>query len=81
MDSVQLSRDPLDVNKIYNSVGDASCGAVSIFVGTTRNNFEGKSVKQLEYEAYESMAVKALRELSADIRSKFSVTHIAIHHR
>lgn len=81
MNSVHLSHDPLDVNQIYNSVGDATCGAVSIFVGTTRNNFEGKDVAQLEYEAYESMAVKSLEALCADLRSQFSVTQIAIHHR
>ena len=33
------------------------CGAVSIFQGITRNNFNGKEVTYLAYECYEAMAI------------------------
>ncbi len=33
-------------------------GAISVFMGVTRDNFEGKRVTRLEYEAYEEMATK-----------------------
>uniref|UniRef100_A0A090XCP7 Putative molybdopterin converting factor subunit 2 n=1 Tax=Ixodes ricinus TaxID=34613 RepID=A0A090XCP7_IXORI len=29
-----------------------TCGAISVFIGTTRNHFEGKTVLKLSYEAY-----------------------------
>jgi len=35
-------------------------GAIATFVGTTRNNFNGKQVTTLEYEAYEPLAIKEL---------------------
>ena len=44
MDLVQLTEECLDVNTIYSQVVDHSAGAVSIFVGTTRNHFEGRKV-------------------------------------
>ncbi|XP_054082109.1 molybdopterin synthase catalytic subunit isoform X3 [Zeugodacus cucurbitae] len=79
---ISITREPLDVATITNSVVHESCGAVSTFVGTTRNSFEGKIVRSLEYEAYESMAEKELKNICADVRSKWQdVVNIAIHHR
>ena len=81
MDFVRLSKDKLCVESIYNMVCSAEFGAVSLFVGTTRDNFEGKTVTKLEYEAYEQMAVKSLQKICHDIRGKFDVGNIAIFHR
>ncbi len=36
------------------------CGAVGAFQGITRNNFNGKRVRTLFYEGYETMAIKEL---------------------
>lgn len=44
MDHLKLTVDKLSVEAISDLVLDDSCGAVSIFVGTTRDNFEGKKV-------------------------------------
>jgi len=59
-----------------------STGATSLFVGTTRDNFEGKEVVRLEYEAYEGMARKQLLAICQELRTKWPDLHsIAIHHR
>ena len=55
-DFVQLTTSPIDKTDILKLVGDDSAGAVSSFIGTTRDNFGGKKVVRLEYEAYEPMA-------------------------
>lgn len=44
MDYTKLSKNKLDINEINELVADDECGAISLFVGTTRNNFEGKKV-------------------------------------
>jgi molybdopterin synthase catalytic subunit len=36
---------------------------VSTFLGTTRDNFEGKSVVTLEYEAYAEMAMSCMKQI------------------
>ena len=46
---------------IHSLVQDDSAGAISTFVGTTRDHFAGKKVLKLEYEAYLPMALKELR--------------------
>lgn len=51
-------------------------------IGITRDNFEGRRVTRLSYEAYESMALKELHRLCDAARQQFNgVEHIAICHR
>lgn len=44
MDHLKLTYDKLSVEEVSDLVIDDQCGAVSIFAGTTRDNFEGKKV-------------------------------------
>jgi molybdopterin synthase catalytic subunit len=81
-DIVQLTQEPLDVGAISASVTHPSTGATALFVGTTRDNFEGKQVVRLEYEAYEGMAKKQLSALCTELRARWPGIHsVAIHHR
>lgn len=81
MDHLKLVKCEINVAELMKLVSSPSCGATSIFVGTTRDNFEGKTVRQLVYEAYEGMAEKSLKKLCNDIRSRWKVHGIAICHR
>lgn len=81
MDHVKLTQDVLSVENIFKLVCAPDAGAVDIFVGTTRNNFDGKVVTNLEYEAYEGMAIKAMEKICKNIRLKYDVKNIAIYHR
>lgn len=78
---VVITPEPLDVAKITDQVVSSSTGAISTFIGTTRDHFEGKKVVKLEYEAYTPMAEKELVKVCSKIRSKWSVKNIAIYHR
>ena len=44
MDSVLLTTNKLDINVLYQSMVSEKTGAVSLFVGTTRDSFDGKKV-------------------------------------
>lgn len=81
MDSVKLTSHPLSVDEIIEMVRDSSCGAVSLFIGTTRDHFQDKKVCRLEYEAYEDMAVKEIKRICMDSRGKWNVKNIAVYHR
>lgn len=70
---LKLTHELLSVEECNNLALDDGAGAISLFVGTTRDNFEGKAVIKLEYEAYEDMAYKELEKLCHDIRHKFPV--------
>jgi molybdopterin synthase catalytic subunit len=55
---------------------------LSSCIGITRDNFEGRRVARLSYEAYEPMALQELNRLCDNAREKFpGIEHIAICHR
>lgn len=64
----ELSCTPLDEAAASKHVRHPSAGATCVFVGTTRNSFGGKTVMQLEYEAYTSMALKTLQVIALRAR-------------
>ncbi len=78
---IQITQQPLDPERITSQVRRDTNGAVVTFLGTTRNNFEGKRVLVLEYEAFEEMAVKKLEEIRQELRAEFCIEDIAIAHR
>jgi molybdopterin synthase catalytic subunit len=58
---VEITEQPLDLLKLTQRVTQPAAGAISTFIGTTRNNFNNKAVLYLEYEAYVPMAVAKLK--------------------
>lgn len=80
-DIVKLQQEELNIQEIIDLVTSPNCGAISTFIGVTRDNFNNKKVVKLEYEAYETMAVKEINNICVKIRSQWNVHHIAIHHR
>ncbi len=73
---------PIDVGALITGAFRPDCGAVAIFVGTTRvDESAGASVEYLEYEAYRPMADRKLEEIGAEIRERWEVGHVSIVHR
>ena len=60
---VNVTNDLLSIDRCCRLVSDPGAGAISSFVGTTRDNFSGKEVLFLEYEAYVPMAIKKMEVL------------------
>ncbi|KIH44137.1 molybdopterin converting factor, subunit 2, partial [Ancylostoma duodenale] len=81
-DVIRICYEPLDVDEALRLINSPSCGATSVFVGTTRDTFAGRKVTRLDYESYDEMAYKELRRLCSTIRDKFpSVERVVILHR
>ena len=77
----ELVRAPIDVTRLLAAARQPSCGAVNLFLGTTRDHHEGRRVLRLEYEAYDRMALAALEELERAACERFALTHCAVVHR
>ena len=76
-----LVRDPIETEKISESLQHPGNGALVVFEGVVRDNANDKKVRFLEYEAYESMALKKIEEVGLETRQKFEIRDIAIVHR
>jgi molybdopterin synthase catalytic subunit/molybdopterin converting factor small subunit len=72
----RLSEEPLSLDAVVEEVRSDDAGAIATFVGTTRVHSRGRTVERLEYEAYEVMA-----EIAEELKRRYDVTEIAIHHR
>jgi MoaE-MoaD fusion protein len=77
----QLVREPIDIRKITDGIQSPEDGAVLVFEGVVRNNAKGKAVRFLEYDAYESMALKKLEEIRQLANREFEIRDMAIVHR
>ena len=78
---ILLTREPLDPEAITATVRDDATGGVVTFLGTTRNETDGRRVLYLEYEAYEGMAEKMLARIAQEIRERWDTRHVSIAHR
>ncbi len=77
----RIIADRIDTDALFREVGDAAAGGTTLFVGTTRNENEGRVVERLEYEAYETMAVDEMRRIGQDIAQRWQVVAVAMVHR
>lgn len=71
----------IDLQEVVNFVSDPEAGAIVTFIGTTRNNNEGRRVIALDYDAYPEMAEKELVRIGAEAREKWPIGRMAIVHR
>lgn len=78
---VALTTEPLQMQPLMDLVSGPGRGGICAFVGTVRDNFEGKSVSRLEYEAYEAMALSEMSRLCDEIEAKWDGVAVAMHHR
>jgi len=78
--SIKITSEKLNLDKCYEFVTDDSCGGIVAFVGTVRNSTQKKEVIQLEFSAYQAMAIKEMQYIAEIALKKFSIKKIAIHH-
>ena len=77
----RLSEEPLSVDDAVREVASPQAGAIATFVGTTRSHARGREVVRLEYEAYEGMAEAEMERIAAELRERYALVEVAIHHR
>jgi molybdopterin synthase catalytic subunit len=77
----RVTEQAIDTDAILAAVGDPGAGGTTLFVGTTRNENEGRVVKRLEYEAYEAMAVEEMRRIGEEITRRWGMVAVAMVHR
>jgi molybdopterin synthase catalytic subunit len=58
-----------------------SDGAVTSFLGLVRNHNLGRSVRYLEYEAYEPLALRSFERIADEVAARWPGVNLALHHR
>ena len=77
----ELVEGPIEVERLLAAAARPDCGAVVLFLGTTRDHHQGRRVVRLEYEAYPPMALAALERTEREAVERHAVASCRIVHR
>jgi molybdopterin synthase catalytic subunit len=81
MEEIWVTSERLDATACTEFVNYPGSGGIVVFVGTVRDATKGKSVKWLEFECYEKMALKEMRKIADEAKSRWGLHKVVIHHR
>ena len=82
MEKIQLRPAPYDPKEARELLDSEGCGAVLYFDGVVKENLvEGAKVVRLDWDVYESMAVKCLAELRDEAIERFRLKDLVLIHR
>jgi len=83
-----ITRERLDLGRLIQLVsepaeppGGEGLGGVASFLGIVRGRNVGRSVRWLEYDAYEPLAVRTFARIADEIAAEWPGVRVAIHHR
>ena len=77
----EITNVAIDKMKLEECVNSPKAGAVVSFDGRVRNHNEGEDVSSLEYECYESMALKVGDEIMMEAQDLYDIHLIKASHR
>lgn len=81
MIDLQILDTVLSPSKAFVKMNHPSCGGIDVFIGTVRAQTEGQEVVRLEYEAYHEMAIKEMKKIALEVKAKWPVEDVLMHHR
>ncbi len=78
---IKIFQEPINVNEVVDNVKSNAAGAIDVFIGTVRDKTSEKEVSKLDFEAYESMAIKEIEKIVLKAKNKWPVQKMSIYHR
>lgn len=76
-----IVREPIATQSILSRLKRPEDGAAAVFEGVVRNQTRGRKTLYLDYEAYETMALREMETLAAQALDKFQIRDVALVHR
>jgi len=78
---IEITQQPIDLNALVPMVSHPDCGAMVMFVGSTRQRTGDVETAFLEYEAYDQLALQKMRELERAARERWPLHSVVMVHR
>ncbi|HMQ46592.1 MAG TPA: molybdenum cofactor biosynthesis protein MoaE [Saprospiraceae bacterium] len=79
--NIALSSSPLSIETCIRLAESEQAGAIDVFIGTVRDQTEGRKVTHLEFEAYEPMAIAEMDKIAEAMAARWPIISVVIHHR
>jgi molybdopterin synthase catalytic subunit len=81
-DFFEITREPIDILAMRDRLLRGRDGAVCVFDGVARDNTRGRKTRYLEYEGYEEMAVRTMRQIGDEAHERWpGIDRVGIRHR
>ncbi len=78
---VHLTSEPLELTALLAETEEPAAGALAIFVGTVRDENEGRRVTGITYEAQPALASRALAAIEQEALARFRIQRCRLVHR
>jgi molybdopterin synthase catalytic subunit len=80
---VKVSRKLDSLNSLVSQLKKSSdeIGAIAIFIGVVRGTHGEEKVLRLEYEAHKALALKVLKKIVRDLKSRHEIIDVVVEHR
>ena len=79
-DLIEIRPGPLDASEMTAFVQTPASGGIGVFVGVVRETNEGNRVAEMDYTAFDEMALKEMRAVVAEARARWSLHRVAVVH-
>jgi molybdopterin synthase catalytic subunit len=76
-----ITPDVIDPAAVLACVGSAADGAVLLFLGTVREQNDGRPLRGMRYDAYAEMAEQVLAAIAAEAAERAGTDRLAVVHR
>lgn len=77
----EITDKTISTEALVEKVASPKAGAISTFIGVTRNYTGDRKVSYLFYESYDSMALSMMEKIAGEVKAKFDVEEVAMTHR
>jgi len=78
---IAIVKEPIETLAVLDRLKRPQDGAAVVFEGIVRDHTRGRRALYLDYEAYETMALKQMHGLAEQARDRFAVSGVSIIHR
>lgn len=79
--TVSLTYEPISSDAILRSIRSPAAGANVLFLGTTRDSFDGRAVSKLSYSAYPALALRSFLSIAERAHSDLGLERVYIVHK
>ena len=76
-----MTRGRIDVGRMMTDVARRGAGGTVLFIGTVRDHSEFGEVDMIDYDVYEPMAEKQLRQIEEDVLASWPESRVRLLHR
>ena len=77
----EITEKRISIDSLIRNVKNPGAGCMVLFIGTVRDHSREREVVRLDYEAYDDMAEKLLREIASQAEKKYKLLKTGIIHR